>query len=487
MTRWTSFDFLIDNEADATLVFATGAGLLAPETMRERISPIVAAAGFEAKPGRWLDLVDTGQASDRVVVIGLAGDDDKDRWRSAGGHTVEAMRALKLETARLPASSDLGHPDDFAMLVEGILLHGFRLDQGRHDPVPGAFDGTIRIAATDEPLLDHARRRVDPVNRARAWVERPANLLTPALFADEAEEALAPLGVTIRKLGPAELEAMGAGGILAVSAGSAHEPRLTVAEWRGAPERAGWDAALVGKGLTFDAGGLNLKPKPGINKMKFDMAGGAAVLGAIERLALRKASANVVAVVPMCENTIDGKAFRPGDVIASLAGLTIDVADTDAEGRIVLADGVTYAIRHYDPAAIVDVATLTGMILGILHEDFAGLFTSDDDLAASLIEAGATTHELLWRLPLVASMNYLVESPVADVSNLGAPGWIGIGMGSPVAGAKFIEKFAQGRRWAHLDIAGVGWATRRSSRCGAGATGFGVALLDRWIEATTAL
>lgn len=201
---------------------------------------------------------------------------------------------------------------------------------------------------------------------------------------------------------------------------------------------------------------------------------------------MRKAPVNIVAVVPMCENNIDGKSYRPGDVITSLAGLTIDVQDTDAEGRIVLADGVTYAIREYDPGVIVDVATLTGAIMGVLHEDFAGLFTSDDALAASLTGAGAATRELLWRLPLVASMAYLVESPVADVSNLGAPGWFGVGGGSPVAGAKFIEKFAEGRRWAHLDIAGTGWASRRSSRCGPGATGFGVALLDRWADLAVA-
>ena len=366
-----------------------------------------------------------------------------------------------------------------------MLLHGFRLDQGRRDPVPGQFASTLLIAEADGPLAQQARLRADPVNRARAWVEQPANLLTPAVFADEAAAALAPLGVTVRQLGPPELGALGAGGILAVAAGSDNEPRLTIAEWRGAPERDAWDAAFVGKGLTFDAGGLNLKPRPGIAKMKFDMGGAAAVLGAIERLALRKAKANVVAVVPMCENNIDGKSYRPGDVITSLAGLTIDVQDTDAEGRIVLADGVTHAIREYDPAAIVDVATLTGMIMGVLHEDYAGLFTGDDVLAASLSEAGAATHEPLWRLPLVASMDYLVESPVADVSNLGAPGWFGVGTGSPVAGAKFIERFAKDRRWAHLDIAGTGWASRRSSRGGPGATGFGVALLDRWVDLAT--
>jgi leucyl aminopeptidase len=483
MTSWTSIEITTGADAAPTVIFADGKTLFAPAALRDRIALLVGSAGFDAKPGRWLDLI--GEAGERLIVVAVGAEAGVDRWRSAGGHVVDAIRALQLKAARLPAAAELGIGDASADLLEGVLLHGFRLDQGRRDPVPGQFASTLLIAEEDSKFADEARRRADPVNRARAWVEQPANLLTPAVFADEAEAALAPLGVTVRQLGPAELEALGAGGILAVAAGSENEPRLTIAEWRGAPDRDGWDAAFVGKGLTFDAGGLNLKPRPGIAKMKFDMGGGAAVLGAIERLALRKAPVNIVAIVPMCENNIDGKSYRPGDVITSLAGLTIDVQDTDAEGRIVLADGVTYAIREYDPGVIIDVATLTGMIMGVLHEDFAGLFTSDDALAASLTDAGAATHEPLWRLPLVASMDYLVESPVADVSNLGAPGWFGMGTGSPVAGAKFIEKFAKDRRWAHLDIAGTGWASRRSSRCGPGATGFGVALLDRWADLAT--
>lgn len=482
MTSWSSIDITTGADAAPTLVFASGDALYAPGALRDRVASIVAAAGFEAKPGRWLDIVGDGDPGGRIVVVAVGAESSEDRWRSAGGHAVEAMRGLMLAAARLPPAAELGIGDALGDLCEGVLLHGFRLDQGRRDPVPGQFASTLLAAEDDAALVERARRRADPVNRARAWVEQPANRLTPAVFADEAAAALAPFGVWVRQLGPAELEALGAGGILAVAAGSANEPRLTIAEWRGAPDRDGWDAAFVGKGLTFDAGGLNLKPRPGIAKMKFDMAGGAAVLGAIERLARRWAPVNIVAIVPMCENNIDGKSYRPGDVITSLSGLTIEVQDTDAEGRIVLADGITYAIRKYDPAAIVDVATLTGAIMGVLHEDFAGLFTSDDALADGLTRAGAATHEPLWRLPLTPSMAYLVESAVADVSNLGAPGWFGAGGGSPVAGAKFIEKFADGRRWAHLDIAGTGWATRRSSRCGAGATGFGVALLDRWAD-----
>lgn len=482
MTNWTSFAIETGDRPAPTIVFASEDEMFAPADKRDHIAAVVKAAGFDAKPGRWLDLVGSGDAAERIVVIAIASGTQGDIWRNAGGHLVEATRALNLALTRLPGASELGIEGAIDSLLEGVLLHGYRHDQGRREPIPGQFGSTLLIAESDKAALELARLRAGPVNRARAWVEQPANLLTPAVFADEAEAALTPLGIKVRKLGPAELEEIGARGILAVAAGSDNEPRLTIAEWRGAPDRDAWDVALIGKGLTFDAGGLNLKPRPGISKMKFDMAGGAAVLGAIERLALRNAPVNVVAIVPMSENNIDGKAFRPGDVITSIAGLTIDVMDTDAEGRIVLAEGVAYATDRYDPGSIVDVATLTGSVMGVLHEDFAGLFTTDDELAAALTRAGEETHELLWRLPLVKAQDYLVESPVADVANMGTPGLFGAGAGSPVAGAKFIEKFAKGRRWAHLDIAGMAWTTRRSSRCGAGPTGFGVALLDRWVD-----
>jgi leucyl aminopeptidase len=211
------------------------------------------------------------------------------------------------------------------------------------------------------------------------------------------------------------------------------------------------------------------------------MGGAAAVLGAVEQVASRKAKANIAVVVPMVENSIGSNGYRPGDVIRMLSGQTAEIQNTDAEGRVVVADGVTYGIREYDPRHIVDVATLTGMITGVLHEEYAGLYASDDMLASALADAGEQAGERLWRMPLTPRQDYLVDSTVADVSNLGAPGIFGVGGGSPAAGAKFIERFAKGRSWAHVDIAGTAVVTRRAQRSGPGATGFGVALLDRWI------
>jgi leucyl aminopeptidase len=257
---------------------------------------------------------------------------------------------------------------------------------------------------------------------------------------------------------------------------------MLIVEWRGDPGRAGWDAVMVGKGLTFDTGGFNLKPRPNIAKMKFDMAAGAAVLGALELAIARGLHANVVALVPVAENSIDARSFRPGDLLSSLSGLTIEVLDTDAEGRLVLADALTYALRTYQPDWIVDAATLTGSIMAALHEEFAALYASDEELASQLIQAGEEVGERLWRMPLDPSQDYLVDSDIADVCNLGKPGFYGNAAGSPTAGAKFLERFVSGARWAHIDLNGPAWSTRDVVPFAKGATGYGVRLLDRWLS-----
>jgi leucyl aminopeptidase len=252
---------------------------------------------------------------------------------------------------------------------------------------------------------------------------------------------------------------------------------MLVCEWNGRRAK-GTDLGLVGKGLTFDAGGLNLKSGAHIANMKLDMAGAAAVAGAMRVLAQRKAPLNVVAVIPLCENAIDGKSYRPGDVITSLSGLTIEVDNTDAEGRVVLADAISYLIREYRPQQMVDLATLTGAILVALVEEYAGLFTADEALAAELQAASEASGDALWRMPLTKKHDYIVDSEIADVRNTGVPGLRGAGTGSAIAGAKFLERFAAGTRWAHLDMAGVAMVSRPIIGIPRGATGYGVRLLD---------
>jgi len=483
MTRWSTIETGTLGHPGATVIFAslTPGVFHTPAALRARVEDAARSASFPGTSRQWLDVLPAQLADDRLLIVSLGHDHEEDRWRSAGGYLVAAMRALDLASVRLPASTELGIGSDLASLLEGAMLHGFQLDQERRQPNPGVCDRRILVSGADTALVERATLRARAINRARAWVEQPANKLTPAIFAAEAEQALAAQGVVVHVLGRPELEQLGAHGLLAVAAGSQHDPRLLVAEWRGDANRPGWDAALVGKGVTFDGGGLNLKARPIIEKMKFDMAGAAAVLAALELAATRQCRANVVAVVPMTENTIDGKAYRPGDVISSLAGLTIEVINTDAEGRIILADAITYAIDHYDPTYLVDVATLTGLITGVLHEEYAAIYANDDTLADGLIRAGSDSHEELWRMPLSAKQDYLVESAIADVVNYGPSGYLGFAPGSPVAAAKFLERFASARRWAHIDIAGTAWASRRTSRSGPGATGFGASLLDRWL------
>lgn len=484
MTSWKSVDIEVDANAAADVVLIpAGSDPLAAGSAESlgRVQAAIRSAGFDAREGHWLD-VPGDESNRRLLVLGLgAPDGRRDPLFVAGGYLIDAMRALRIARARIPQFPGADMEGQCEAFVKGALLHGYRLDLGRHDPSPPPHPEALVIDAAQEAAAGRARAAVDPVNRARAWVEQPANRLTPTVFAAEAKAALEAAGLSVHVLDKTDLKKIGASALLAVASGSCHEPCLLIAEWRGDSARSEWDAAFVGKGVTFDSGGLNLKTRPVIEKMKFDMGGAAAVLGAAEMIGLRKSKANVVVIVPMTENSIGSAGYRPGDVIDSLGGLTIEVINTDAEGRLVLADGISYAIQNYGPSRIVDVATLTGMITGVLHEEYAGLYANDDDMAAALVAAGTDVGELLWRMPLSANQDYLVDSAVADVANMGAAGFLGLAHGSPAAGAKFLQRFVQGRSWAHVDIAGTAWATRRNDRGGAGATGFGVGMLDRWV------
>lgn len=479
-TRWTTPSIRSDGAAAADLFLWRPDGAVhGPRILRGHApSDLPARDGRRPAWGQSGTFGEDGQS----LFLAVETTSDPEQWMSYAGVLLDALGSLEIESVRLPASSSFPGPEVFQAFLTGVHLHGFRVDLGRKTPIRTWEHTTILIDPTDAQHAEAVKAGADAINRARAWVERPANLLTPAIFASEAATALSALGAKVKVLDLQALEALGCHALLAVARGSDNPPRLVVAEWRGDPTRAEWDAALVGKGVTFDSGGLNLKTRPVIEKMKFDMAGAASVLCAVQWAASRNSTANIVAVAPLVENSIGSNGYRPGDVIGSLEGLTIEVQNTDAEGRLILADGVTYALQTYRPGRIVDVATLTGAVMSVLHEDFAGLFTPDDGLADELIRAGDAVGEHLWRLPLTARQDYLVESTVADLANMAPGGMMGLAMGSPTAGAKFIEAFARGVCWAHLDIAGVAWPTRRGPRSGAGASGFGVALLNRWIQ-----
>jgi leucyl aminopeptidase len=320
------------------------------------------------------------------------------------------------------------------------------------------------------------RAVADGVRFTRDLVWEPANILYPAEFARRVRE-LESVGCEVEVLGEEEMRRLGMGALLGVGQGSVRESQLVVIQWKGAEDPGAAPVAFVGKGVCFDTGGISIKPALGMEDMIWDMGGAGAVAGLMRALAGRKAKVNAVGVLGLVENMPDGNAQRPGDVVTSLSGQTIAVLNTDAEGRLVLADALWYCQDRFKPRCVVDLATLTGAIIVSLGNDYAGLFSNDDALAESLLAASAAEGELLWRMPLPPQYDKLIDSPTADMKNIG-PG----PAGGSITAAMFLKRFIQeGVPWAHLDIASTAWRKTASAPHAEGATGFGVRLLNRLV------
>ncbi|MGL4313873.1 MAG: leucyl aminopeptidase, partial [Sphingomonas sp.] len=367
-----------------------------------------------------------------------------------------------------------------ARLAAGAVQRAWRIDTYR-TKLPAKQKQSLTtltlVAAPDgAPEAWAAQRAVsDGLALTRTLVSEPPNVIYPVNFVERVREDLAGLGIDIRVLGEEEMRALGMGALLGVSQGSVREGQLLVLHWRG---RGGdeTELALVGKGVTFDTGGISLKPGPGMEDMKWDMGGAGAVAGAMKALALRNAKANVVGICGLVENMPDGNAQRPGDIVTSMSGQTIEILNTDAEGRLVLCDALTWVQKNYQPKTIVDLATLTGAMIISLGNEHGGLFANDDSLADQLLAAGKATGDLLWRFPLADAYNKLIDSPIADMKNVGPRG------AGSITAAQFLQRFIdKGVRWAHLDIAGMVWADKPGATWDKGATGFGVRLLDRFV------
>jgi leucyl aminopeptidase len=285
------------------------------------------------------------------------------------------------------------------------------------------------------------------------------------------------LGIEFEVLDETRMAELGMGALLGVGQGSVRPPRLLAMRWNGAGEASRKPVLLIGKGITFDTGGISIKPAAGMEAMKWDMGGAGAVAGAMKAIAGRKARANVVAICVLAENMPGGNAQRPGDVVTSMSGQTIEVINTDAEGRLVLADAMTWGQRQFRPEVMVDLATLTGAMIISLGHEYAGVFSNDDGLAQKLIAAGSTTGDRLWRLPLGDAYDKLIDSPIADMKNVGPR------EGGSITAAVFLQRFVEeGVKWAHLDVAGTVWADKPGALWDKGATGYGVALLDRFVS-----
>ena len=435
------------------------------------------AAGFTGTKGQSC-VVLGGEHLSRIVLIGLGKPDEHSvrGMEEAGGAATVAL--AREEHAALAV--DGMPPSHAAHAALGARLRSYRFDRYRTkekaDDKPKL--ASLTILTDDTAGADAAFTPLAAILHgtivSRDLISEPPNVLYPAEMAARCV-ALAELGLDVEVLEPAELEKQGWGALLAVAQGSARAARVVVMQWRGAADGADPSPlAFIGKGVTFDTGGISIKPAPGMEDMKWDMAGAGTVIGLMAALAGRKAKVNAVGVVGLVENMPSGTAMRPGDVIRSLSGQTIEVQNTDAEGRLVLADLLWYAQDRFTPRFSVDLATLTGAIIVALGHEHAGLFCNDEALATNLLAVGEITGEKLWRMPLGKAYDKLIRSDIADMKNIGGR------PGGSIIGAQFVQRFVRGP-WAHLDIAGTAWATKDTDTVPKGASAFGVRLLDRLV------
>jgi leucyl aminopeptidase len=453
------------------------------EAQQGALADAVAASRFTGAKGQTLDLIaPAGEAAPRLVLVGGGKRPAFDALAAehAGATAYNALKTSGLAALRIELPD--ATPDLAAHAALGVRLAAYRFDKYRTtepaDRKPSIDRCEVALAATDAALAAFTPLAAvaDAVAFTRDLVSEPANVLYPAEFAARVK-ALSSLGLEVEVLGEPEMRSLGMGSLLGVGQGSRRESQLVVIRWMGATDPDAQPVAFVGKGVCFDTGGISIKPADGMEDMKWDMGGAGAVAGLMHVLAARKAKANVVGVLGLVENMPDGAAQRPGDVVTSMSGQTIEVINTDAEGRLVLADAIWYCQDRFKPKFIVDLATLTGAIIVSLGHDYAGLFSNNDDLAANLLSASTAEGEPLWRMPLPEQYNKQIDSMIADVKNTGGR------PGGSITAALFIQKFVNNVAWAHLDIASTAWKKPSSTpTIPDGATGYGVRLLNRLVQ-----
>ncbi|MGY1710698.1 leucyl aminopeptidase family protein [Geodermatophilus sp. SYSU D00758] len=477
---------------DDVLAVPVGPGAALPSWLSNPGAPLDAAllagaladTGNTGKPGTITNLPVPGRRPRSVVAVGV-GDGTLPDLRSYTAVAVRRAQTLAEHGARrlvLPVDDPAAPAgaEEVRAAVEAALLAGYRYRETSKAHPPRLASVAVVAADGADPAVLAAARAGEVTGRSVAWardlVNTPSNTKDPAWLADQAVARLAGLAhVTVTVLGPEELRAGGFGGVLAVGGGSSSPPRLVVAAYR--PPGAGpATPVLVGKGITFDTGGISIKPNAGMREMKTDMAGGAAVLAAVDAAARLALPVAVTAVVPAAENAVSGSSYRPSDVVRHVGGRTTEVLNTDAEGRMVIADGLAHARLHLGATVLVDVATLTGAMKVALGTRTAGLYATTDGLADALATAAGHAGEPVWRMPLAEEHADLLESAVADANN--APGNPG-----GTTAALFLRPFAGDLPWAHLDVAGPARAGSDDAELVKGGTGFGARTLLRWLEA----
>jgi leucyl aminopeptidase len=425
-----------------------------------------------------------GVAAERVLVVGLGEADKLDAaaFRKAAGGAAKALAESRVTEALVTLTAEAAGPDAYTKARDALLSvedANYRFDRlkSKSDQPRVPIERLALLAPGRSALAEikrgvaHGEAIADGIRLAKELGNLPGNICTPTYLADEARKLATLPKLAVEVLEQKDMERLGMGALLSVARGSRQPPKLIVMHYHGGDARAA-PVVLVGKGLTFDAGGISLKPPADMDQMKFDMCGGASVIGALAACARLGLPLNVVGVVPSSENLPDGDANKPGDVVTSMSGQTIEILNTDAEGRLILCDALTYCER-FKPAAVVDVATLTGACVIALGHHPSGLFANDDALAAELLAAGEDTGDRAWRLPLWEDYQEAMDSNFADMANIGGKS------AGAIIGACFLARYTRSLKWAHLDIAGTAWNTGKDK----GSTGRPVRLLTQWLIA----
>ncbi len=476
-------------ETGALVVFGRKDGALegTAAELEERtggaLSRAMAASRYDGSRGDVVEILAPGGLdASRVLLVGIGTPAELTpvEIEKIGGRI--AARLLSSGEAKVTVALDpfAGGPVDAGTaavaIATGLKLRSYRFDKYRtKEPAKKKPSLTEAVVMTDAhegaaERFEERKAAIAGVFLTRDLTSEPPNVIYPESFAEEIKQ-LATDGVDVEVLGEAEMKKLGMNALLAVGQGSAHESQLVVMRWFGAGGET-QPLAFVGKGVTFDTGGISLKPSEGMDQMKWDMGGAGIVTGLMRALARRKAKVDAVGVVGLVENMPSGRAQRPGDVVRSMSGQTIEVLNTDAEGRLVLADALWYTQDRFKPALMIDLATLTGAMIVSLGHEYAGFFTDDETVAGRLGECGAATGDKVWRMPLDKAYDKLIDTPTADVKNIGGK-WAG-----SITAAQFLKRFTNDVPWAHIDVAGVVWSEKDGDLYEKGATGFGVRLLD---------
>lgn len=493
MLKITFANYALPSQNAAILTVAAGQklgeqGLKLDRKLAGVLKRAMAASTFTGAKEQTLTIITPAKSRlTRLVLVGIGDPAKVDPLilQRVGGSAYAALNDKDAQAVLIVddhKSLALTSSEAAAQVAFGARLRSYRFDKYRTKLKPDQKPSlkTLVVTSSDTTKAKASYLKLDKITEGvfltRDLVSEPANIIYPETLAEQCL-SLNDLGVKVEVLDEKQMKKLGMGALLGVAQGSVRPARLVTLSWLGNPDaKDKKPVVFVGKGVTFDTGGISIKPAGGMEDMKWDMAGAGAVIGALKALAGRKAKANVIGVVGLVENMPSGSAQRPGDIVTTMSGQTVEVLNTDAEGRLVLADAMWYAQETFNPRCVVDLATLTGAILVSLGHEYAGLFSNDDTLSTQLTNAGKGVDELLWRMPMGDAYDKQIDSPAADMKNIGGR------EGGSITAAQFLQRFIKkGTPWAHLDIAGMAWQGRDKPVCPKGATAFGVRLLDRFV------